>query len=173
MTYISPFYRTSEDHDGEGHACLSRFEHDLDPVGANAFDFWKTFAHLSPDLPTDPDCQTPGPVLFYLGRHLTELLLKQWAPSGTTGHKLDELLSQVPDSHQIQQPCHEHLREFILELAICDPAGDEGRYGTKRGGEPSLSDICCMDTSVFTDFVGCLVALNGGGWAREIQGKCP
>ncbi len=161
MEYESPFRLVSGEHDGEDHLCLSRSEHSLDAAEDNLTDFWEAFTCLATTrADPEPPFLVPGPVLFFLGRHITELALKQWLPTGTAGHKLNELLARVAPSHPIWSDETRDLREFVGDLARCDPQGDEGRYGTKRDGSPSLSPICCMDPLLFTDYLQRLIFLD-------------
>lgn len=156
MTLESPFHAATEDHEGDGHLCLSRVVLGGDADELTWVEFWNAFIMLATTYDeSSKELEVGGQVLFYMGRHLIELTLKRCCSPAPTGHDLAKLLSSVPTSHPLQGSDAEaqELREFIHEVASLDPGGDQGRYGRTRAGVGALADTCCMDPLLFTDLV--------------------
>ncbi len=158
MTFESPFHAATEDHEGDGHLCLSRVVLGGDADERTWVEFWNAFFMLARPYGVDESSgrlEVGGQVLFYMGRHLIELTLKRCCSPARAGHDLKKLLSQVPPSHSLRGSDAEarELQAFVNEVASLDPGGDQGRYGRTRDGIGALADTCCMDPLIFSNLV--------------------
>jgi len=137
------FNRADTDHDGNQHGsvCISR---------ENAITTHETFVeYLRASFVLGRTCVqwSWGQPFWFTVRQTIEIGIKIeiQRETGTWqhGHKLVALLEVLDEGSMLRS--NKPLETFIRRMASYDPAGDEGRYQTTRGGTPSLVDVCCVE----------------------------
>ncbi|WP_158786579.1 hypothetical protein [Streptomyces sp. NRRL F-5065] len=151
MTYVSPFGDMDTEHEWSDALCLSRTH------CANASE--ETIAEFHAGAIALIEAGIPQPA-FFLARQLAELSLKALVgPGHKDGHDLDMLLKRLEKSGDDLFAAEGGRRlvvEFIRDLYIRDPRGDQGRYPTTKGEVPSLAAVCCANPPLFRRYVDLL-----------------
>jgi hypothetical protein len=139
------------EHEIHGSVCVSR-----DRAFLSSKSTFIEFVRASFVLAEHAGGHSWGQPLWFVARQAIELGLKEQilgkSSKWPNGHKLEVLLQELKALDP--NACCGELGEFVCLMGKHDPAGDEGRYFTKKNGACSLSAVCCIDPQKLIYFVG-------------------
>jgi hypothetical protein len=73
----------------------------------------------------------------------------------------DDLFAAGDDQHLVV--------EFIRDMYRRDPKGDQGRYPTTTGGNPSLATVCCANPPLSREYANLLFHYTQDRISRAAQ----